>query len=148
MKYNMSKIMTRAWEIKHTELEVSFSVCLKRAWAEAKAPAYLKGEALYSRLVEMGASRWQKAGRDRLYLNRVAATMAGLEYDSYKTGSVSMASLKGETISNSRASKLLVLLDAMYIDVRTGKMVYTENARLGMDEIVSDIQYKISHIAA
>lgn len=36
MKYNLSKIMTRAWEIKKANLEGIFSICLKMAWAEAK----------------------------------------------------------------------------------------------------------------
>lgn len=37
MKYNMKEIMTRAWEIKRENTENMFSLCLKMAWAEAKA---------------------------------------------------------------------------------------------------------------
>ena len=37
MKYNRSKIMRRAWEIKRSE-NVSISEALKAAWAEAKNP--------------------------------------------------------------------------------------------------------------
>ena len=36
MKYNLSKIMSRAWEL-FRKLEISFSECLHRAWESAKA---------------------------------------------------------------------------------------------------------------
>lgn len=36
MKYNLSKIMTRAWKI-FRKLGISFAECLHRAWAAAKA---------------------------------------------------------------------------------------------------------------
>lgn len=35
-KYNKSAIMRRAWELKRTTND-TFSVCLKKAWAEAKS---------------------------------------------------------------------------------------------------------------
>ena len=36
MKYNLSKIMTKAWEL-FRKLEISFSEALHRAWISAKA---------------------------------------------------------------------------------------------------------------
>ena len=36
MKYNLSKIMSQAWELFH-KLGIDFSECLRRAWAAAKA---------------------------------------------------------------------------------------------------------------
>lgn len=36
--YDKSKIMKRAWELKRTT-DNTFSICLKKSWAEAKAPA-------------------------------------------------------------------------------------------------------------
>lgn len=36
MKYNKSQIMRRAWKLKKTT-DNTFSVCLKKAWAEAKS---------------------------------------------------------------------------------------------------------------
>ena len=35
-KYNLSKIMKRAWEIKKENVKNIFSICLKMAWAEIK----------------------------------------------------------------------------------------------------------------
>lgn len=35
MKYNKQEIMKRAWELKKTT-DNTFSVCLKKSWAEAK----------------------------------------------------------------------------------------------------------------
>ena len=36
MNYNLSRIMTKAWEL-FRKLGISFSECLRRAWAAAKA---------------------------------------------------------------------------------------------------------------
>lgn len=36
MKYNLSNIMKRAWEIKRQDSENIFGLCLKMAWDEAK----------------------------------------------------------------------------------------------------------------
>lgn len=38
MKYNLSEIMKKAWEIKKENAENIFSECLKIAWAEVKNP--------------------------------------------------------------------------------------------------------------
>lgn len=37
MKYNLSKIMLRAWRIYRESKELSFGECLHRAWLSAKA---------------------------------------------------------------------------------------------------------------
>lgn len=37
MKYNLSKIMSRAWRIYRESRELSFGECLHRAWLSAKA---------------------------------------------------------------------------------------------------------------
>ncbi len=38
-KFNLKSIMKRAWEIKKEHKDNIFSLCLKMAWTEAKAPA-------------------------------------------------------------------------------------------------------------
>lgn len=43
MKYDLSMIMKKAWEIKKENVKNIFSECLKIAWAEAKNPV-LKSE--------------------------------------------------------------------------------------------------------
>ena len=36
MNYNLSRIMSKAWEL-FRKLDISFSECLRRAWAAVKA---------------------------------------------------------------------------------------------------------------
>lgn len=48
-KYNLSKIMKRAWEIKREDKNNIFGLCLKMAWAEAKKPSHpLKKQLIFS----------------------------------------------------------------------------------------------------
>lgn len=44
MKYNLSKIMSQAWQL-FRKLGIDFSECLRRAWASAKAAAGIQEEA-------------------------------------------------------------------------------------------------------
>ena len=39
MKYNLQKIMLRAWRLYREKKELSFAECLHRAWLSAKAEA-------------------------------------------------------------------------------------------------------------
>lgn len=73
-------------------------------------------------LIEKGASRWTKGDHDRLYLNGAAKEIVGLETEHYKSGSISSATLKGESISNSRAGKISDIICSAYIDLTTGKL--------------------------
>ncbi len=82
-KYNLSRIMTRAWEIKKENTDNIFGECLKMAWAEAKAPAEkTKKELIIEKLEKMAeaaeerynyiytvyVSEWKKYGKNRTYL--------------------------------------------------------------------------------
>jgi len=67
MKYDLSKIMGRAWEL-FRKLGVSFAECLRRAWAAAKAEpvnaariAAAKAAAGVCEIVDTWAG-WQKLG--------------------------------------------------------------------------------------
>ena len=42
MKYDLSKIMKRAWEIKREDSKNIFGICLEMAWEEAKKAASKK----------------------------------------------------------------------------------------------------------
>jgi hypothetical protein len=42
-KYNLSKIMKRAWELKRSYVDAIFSECLKEAWLEAKEGKFIAG---------------------------------------------------------------------------------------------------------
>lgn len=70
------------------------------------------------KLIEMGAKRWTKNGKDRLYLNGAISAIVKLEYSTYNTGNVSSATLGGEHISNSEARRILASASTMYIDLK------------------------------
>lgn len=74
------------------------------------------------KLIDMGASRWQKAGRDRLYLSGAGAKIIGLELNFYNTGNISSACLNDEPISNSAARRVISTYRDAYIDLTTGKL--------------------------
>lgn len=69
-----------------------------------------------------GATRWTKGDHDRLYLNGLAREIIGLEVNRYKSGSISSATVGGETISNAAASRILSAIDSAYIDLKTGTL--------------------------
>lgn len=68
-------------------------------------------------LVAKGFKRWTKGNYDRLYIN---AKELGLECDYYKTGNIRWATLRGETISNSKARGILASKN--FIDIATGEI--------------------------
>lgn len=79
MKYNKSNIMKRAWELKKLFGEKkSFSICLYRAWNEAKEEAeanyynckdFVNGMEITMNGVTRTLNRWTKNGMDRVYIN-------------------------------------------------------------------------------
>jgi hypothetical protein len=79
-------------------------------------------ETTIQNLIAKGASRWTKGDHDRLYLNAAANEIVGLEIEYYKSGSISSATLKGESISNNRAGKISDIICSAYIDLTTGKL--------------------------
>lgn len=134
----MKNVMVRAWEIyRHLEGDhlAKIAMALRMAWAEIKADMEKEdeGEILggkiatiteksVSELMEMGAKRWTKAGRDRLYINAAGASIIGLEVERYKTGNVCSASLDGEGISHSAAYRVMSAYSNAYIDLSTGAL--------------------------
>lgn len=139
----LQKVMTRAWEIAREAVKnfggkaVQYiAEALKMAWAEVKEVRYTVED-----LVAMGAKRWQKAGYDRLYLNEAGIKLAGLEVSRYNTGNISSAKLNGEKISNSAANRILGSLNKAYINLTTGKLVYTNNFdRDEIEEVMVDLK--------
>lgn len=77
-----------------------------------------------SELEALGFSRWTKGSMDRLYIN---AAQLGLNCEYYKTGNISSAEFKGESISNSRARGMKEA--KTYIDIKTGR-AYSDNETL------------------
>lgn len=84
------------------------------------------------KLVEMGATRWTKGGKDRLYLNDAGRDIVGLELVRYNNGSISCARLDGEVIKNSDGGRISTWAGGAYIDLTTDELVmgtiYAENA--------------------
>lgn len=72
------------------------------------------------KLIEMGATRWQKGDKDRLYFNSAGDKIVGLETDAYKTGNIRSATLNGEKISNGEATRIFEVYSKGYIDLKTG----------------------------
>ncbi len=82
MRYDLSKIMKRAWQIKKEDERNIFGLCLKMAWEEAKSPKKSEKEILLDRLNEKAAeanshdngyhynvyiSNWENYGKSRTY---------------------------------------------------------------------------------
>ncbi len=78
-KYNLSKIMKRAWEIRKSwhSRALTFGECLKRAWDEAKIAyqnsivptVFTNGMDITMDGYTRTLSRWTKGGYDRVYIN-------------------------------------------------------------------------------
>lgn len=85
MRYNMSEIMKAAWKKKKFFKKfkcITFSECLKKAWAEAKVAAQIEEQGSKEFKSGMAISynnnpceyvfilnRWTKYGKDRIYVN-------------------------------------------------------------------------------
>lgn len=81
------------------------------------------GEKKIEKLIAMGASRWKKAGRDRLYLNKAFSSMLNLKISYYNTGNISSAYIGDEKISNSKAYKILAYAPKVYIDLKKDELI-------------------------
>lgn len=84
------------------------------------------------KLVEMGATRWTKGGKDRLYLNEAGREIVGLELVRYNNGNISCARLDGEVIRTSDGGRISTWVGGAYIDLATDELVmgtiYAETA--------------------
>lgn len=82
MKYNKSEIMKKAWELNKTTNH-TFSICLKKAWAEAKNPHKSEKAVLIEKLEAIASQKnsydngyhyhtiiadWSNYGKSRTYL--------------------------------------------------------------------------------
>lgn len=75
MKYNLTSIMKRAWEIKKENQDNIFAICLKMAWEEAKESGRKVRFKNHMTVVsptdkfERELVRWTKGNFDRVYIN-------------------------------------------------------------------------------
>ena len=81
-------------------------------------------EEMIKTLQESGFNRWTKNGMDRLYVN---ASALGLNCTYYKTGNISSAEFRGNSVSNCEARRLKAA--KTYIDVKHNKII-SDSCRL------------------
>ena len=74
-------------------------------------------------LLAMGASRWTKYGKDRLYLRNCYKDLLKMKISYYNSGNISCASLNGEGISNSEANRIKNMSYDCYIDLIKDEIV-------------------------
>lgn len=74
-------------------------------------------------LLAMGASRWTKYGRDRLYLRNCYKDLLKMKVSYYNSGNISSASIDGEGISNSEARRIQDMAEYCYIDLIKDEIV-------------------------
>jgi hypothetical protein len=75
-------------------------------------------------MIALGGRRWQKNGKDRIYLNDWAQ-FAGIDVDYYGTGNVAYAAVGGRAIANSRIGKLLGAICKVWFDAADSKLHIT-----------------------
>lgn len=144
----MKKIMNKAWEIarnaaaKFGGRAVEYiAMALRMAWQEMKSGSI---ETRIAELEALGFRRWQKNGMDRMYIN---ASTLGLICVYRRSGTISDAEFRGESISNRQAR---MMADAKtYIDLINRRLV-SQSAMLAAaaaDLIGADYQYGDTIIA-
>lgn len=74
-------------------------------------------------LLAMGASRWTKYGRDRLYLRNCYKDLLKMKISYYNSGNISSASINGESIPNSEANRIKNMAYDCYIDLIKDEIV-------------------------
>lgn len=146
----MKNVMKKAWEIsRNAALKFGgkaieyIAMALKEAWKEIKTMKKDITERI-DELTAMGFKRWQKNGMDRMYIN---ASTLGLVCVYRRSGTISDAEFRGESISNNQARKMA---DAKtYIDLNQRRLV-SQSAMLAAaaaDLIGVDYQYGDTIIA-
>jgi len=78
--------------------------------------------------LKIGGSEWEAYGKHRVYFSKeVLLSLYGLEYSTYKSGSVASAKLDGEKISNGQAQDIVnaCRMGKAFYDVKEDKVVTT-----------------------
>lgn len=81
--------------------------------------------AVIAKLVALGGNEWTKGDYHRVYFDTdTISKLGGFEYYTYKTGNIQGAALNGESISNSKASRIRAGLVTIYYDLKTHGWFY------------------------
>lgn len=108
-KYNLSKIMKRAWELVK-KAGMAISAGLRKAWQEAKTMVEKKKFEQRAKVLKPGYpgcsesnflffNRWQKNGKDRIYVNDYKRRTIGFfengEFTKYENFGLTAEELNG-----------------------------------------------------
>ena len=100
-------------------------------------------EMIIEKLLQAGATRWTKYGKDRIYLNNFLKENSGLEIERYNTGNISSAKLNGEKISNSMAGILLNCMEKAYYDIQKDSFYTGESRQDKVEPIIMEAIEKV-----
>ena len=119
LQVNKTRLMTRAWEIARSlsgDIAARLSFGLRQAWQETKSAFFL---------ISLGAKVWRHPGNGeiRIYLNRAADTLLGIEKDYYNTGNLRSFAWRGHETSNCQGKRIMAALDKAYYDVASGRFI-------------------------
>ncbi|MFA5407172.1 MAG: hypothetical protein WC343_00190 [Bacilli bacterium] len=98
---------------------------------------------LIEKLKRAGGNEWQAGDHHRIYFNDLE-DLYGLETTRYKTGNISTASLRGESISNNKARQISYALryGKLYYDLVEGSWGSREIPESIDDELIEIIRRK------
>lgn len=129
--------MAGRWAIDAASLAARIAIGQLKS-RKAPKPAVFSVETM----VAIGGNLWEHHGKRRVYLNDWAG-LAGIEYDTYKTGNISGATYQGELISNRQAGLLLGCIDKVWFDAETGRLHcrygYTESREATREEVWAEV---------
>ena len=101
--------------------------------------------------IKAGGKLWGKYGKKRAYFNELENAI-GLEINYYNTGNISSASLRGEKISNTKAGKILFMLNdaKVWYDFADnkfhGKADYgTRASDVTMEEVIASVEKMVAN---
>lgn len=98
-----------------------------------------------AKMIAIGGTEWEKYEMHRVYFDRdVLAGIYGLEVTRYGTGSISSARLDGESISNSKAHKILASFPSKFwYDIPKGTYGHRGDDSM-VDSLIEKIGKKLS----
>ena len=134
-KYNLSKIMKRAWEIKRENNENLFAICLQLAWEEARVnrvQAFL--------LNDKKNKVWEKHGYKRIYINNFKEFLNNKELEKVSSKTHSRKVLAD-------LSQLLYGECKLYYDCINDKFDFTLIKTLYVENLINDAFKKIRELA-
>ncbi len=90
-------------------------------------------DAIAARLTALGGNRWTKGSEDRIYFDReTIAELGGLRTQRYRSGNISSATLRGDSISNRAARDLIESMPkTAYYDLARNTLVLRDGSLRG-----------------